>query len=599
VVNISKTIGRLYLLAGLLLAISGCWKEPAYAISIESTQAGLTITSNQALSRVSILGEDGAVIQERRLDRATDVVYLRTGWQEGARSARVTTEAGTTTQEPIHEPPSGLEITVSAPLGQGQSTAYDGDTVSFTIVDAAAVQGAVSVAPQRCPTGQCDVSIAIGEEFTSRLAAPGERVSLIADVSSPATAVVTIDGDISTLHLAPNTVTATDAKESISIVAMPFPVNISGSRDIARPADRITLPARWWRTLLEKSSLGSRSWGRYDPWGFQAVNIHNSSDNAINLALRSWVSEESGEISMIFRPRLRDTENSSSGELNLLLRVPAQSTATAVYPLFIDSAALPMDQRVLPTWNRNIEVAAIGSDQVLLEQSEPLYVTRGNTSASAGIFISLGAAIMGLLLLARRGPRWLNTTNTSNLMTISMFGALCFLASSGGQLIGMGVAAVLGPFSSLLTGIIDDAFRAAFMVTLLTLVPKPGTAAMAVTVQALLSAIALGRVAPTDLIFVGNQIMWLEACLWLTGITRSGSWRQGSNLAVWFRVSLGFGLANLLITASGLVLSVVLYRFYFAPWYVAMILLGPGFLYVFFGCAVAVPFAKSLREVAP
>jgi hypothetical protein len=568
-------------------------------MSIESTQAGLTITSNLPLSRASILGEGGEVIQERRLDRATHVVSLRTGWREGARSALVTTESGTTTLESIDEPPLGTEITVSAPLGQGQSTVYDGDIVSFTIIDSAAVQGAVSVAPQTCPDGQCEVSITMAGESISRLAAPGERVSLIGDVTSPTDAVVTIEGSTSTVHLAPRTVTASDARESISIVDMPFPVSISGARDIARPADRITLPARWWRFLLEKSSLGSRSWGRYDPWGFQAVSIQNSSDNAINLALRSWVSGESGEISMIFRPRLRDTEHNSTGDLNLLLRVPARSTATAIYPLFLDATALPVDQRVLPTWERNIEVAAIGSDQILLERSEPLYVSRGNTSASAGILVSLGAAILGLLLLARRGPRWLNTTNTSNLMTISMFGALCFLASSGGQLIGMGVAAVLGPFSSLLTGIIDDAFRAAFMVTLITLVPKPGTAAMAVTVQALLSAIALGRVAPTDLIFVGNQIMWLEACLWLTGITRGGAWRQGSNLAVWLRVSLGFGLANLLITASGLVLSVVLYRFYFAPWYVAMILLGPGFIYVFFGCAVAVPFAKSLREVAP
>jgi hypothetical protein len=122
---------------------------------------------------------------------------------------------------------------------------------------------------------------------------------------------------------------------------------------------------------------------------------------------------------------------------------------------------------------------------------------------------------------------------------------------------------------------------------------------MAVMVQALLAAIALGRVAPTDLIFVGNQIIWLETALWLTGITRGGEWRYGSNFKIWVRVSLGFGLANLLTAASGLVLAVVLYRFYFAPWYVAMILLGPGFLYVFLGCAVAVPFAKSLREVAP
>ncbi len=550
------------------------------------------------MSRISILGESDEVLQERRLDRPTGIVALRTGWQNGARAATITTDAGTVT-ETIQAPPSGLEITVSAPLGQGQTNAYNGDTISFTIIDTAAVQGAVSVAPQVCPSGQCDVSITMGGESTSRTAAPGERVSLISDVSSATEAVVTVDEQTSIVRLIPTTVTASEAREHLSIEEMPFPVDAAGAREIARPANRINLPADWWRSVLEKTSLGSRNWGRYDPWGYQSVRISNGGDNAINLAIRSWVSDESGEISMIFMPRLRDSEHNSTGELNLLLRVPAQSTATAVYPLFIDTDAIPRGERVLPTWTRNVEIAAIGSDQVLLESSQPLYVSRGNTSTSAGFIVSLSAALLGVFLIFRRGPKWLTTTNTSQLMTISMFGALCFLASSGGQLIGMGVAAVLGPFSSLLTGIIDDAFRAAFMVTLLTLVPKPGTAAMAVMVQALLSAIALGRVAPTDLIFVGNQIIWLESALWLTGVTKSGAWRYGSNLKIWLRVSFGFGLANLLTSASGLVLAVVLYRFYYAPWYVAMILLGPGFLYVFVGCAVAVPFAKSLRKVSP
>ena len=268
-------IGFVCLFAGLLLSLSGCWQEPSNVISIDSTQTGVTITSNLPMSRVSILGEDDEVIQERRLDRPTGVVSLRNGWQNGARSALITTDSGTI-HEPIHEPPAGLEVTVSAPLGQGQTTAYNGDTLSFTIIDTAAVQGAVSVAPQLCPDGRCEVSITMGGESTSRAAAPGERVSLIADVSSATEAIVAIDDQTSTIRLRPNTVTATEARETLSIEEMPFPVDIAGTREIARPADRITLPANWWRALLEKSALGSRNWGRYDPWGYQAVRINNS-----------------------------------------------------------------------------------------------------------------------------------------------------------------------------------------------------------------------------------------------------------------------------------------------------------------------------------
>jgi len=42
-----------------------------------------------------------------------------------------------------------------------------------------------------------------------------------------------------------------------------------------------------------------------------------------------------------------------------------------------------------------------------------------------------------------------------------------------------------------------------------------------------------------------------------------------------------------------------LYRFYYATWYIAMVLAGPSFLYVLIGCGLALPFARSLREVAP
>jgi hypothetical protein len=46
-----------------------------------------------------------------------------------------------------------------------------------------------------------------------------------------------------------------------------------------------------------------------------------------------------------------------------------------------------------------------------------------------------------------------------------------------------------------------------------------------------------------------------------------------------------------------MVLHVVLYRLFLAPWYVAGVLIGPGFLYVLLACAVALPFADSLRKI--
>jgi hypothetical protein len=44
-------------------------------------------------------------------------------------------------------------------------------------------------------------------------------------------------------------------------------------------------------------------------------------------------------------------------------------------------------------------------------------------------------------------------------------------------------------------------------------------------------------------------------------------------------------------------LSVALYRLFLADWYVVMMLLGPALGYTALACALAVPFAESLRRI--
>jgi hypothetical protein len=44
-------------------------------------------------------------------------------------------------------------------------------------------------------------------------------------------------------------------------------------------------------------------------------------------------------------------------------------------------------------------------------------------------------------------------------------------------------------------------------------------------------------------------------------------------------------------------MAMVLYRLYYAPWYVAAVLIGPGFLYVWLACGLGTRFAHSLRAV--
>ena len=263
----------------------------------------------------------------------------------------------------------------------------------------------------------------------------------------------------------------------------------------------------------------------------------------------------------------------------------------------MDARLLDADRAAEGRWTRELTVTPIGATVPLWTEQAPLFVSRGSTAASAGLAAALAAAVLGLGLLVRGLPRWLRQAQTSELMTVALFGALSFLVSAAGQLVGMGVGALLGPFSILITGLVDDVLRYALWATLLTLLPRPGIAALGLLTHWLLSGVVMGAFSPTDVLFVGGRVLWLEGALWLVGITRSARWLEQGRLLRWLRLSLGFGLASVATSATGLVLHVTLYRLFLADWYVAMVLAGPGFLYVVLACWLATPFAASLRQI--
>jgi len=183
-------------------------------------------------------------------------------------------------------------------------------------------------------------------------------------------------------------------------------------------------------------------------------------------------------------------------------------------------------------------------------------------------------------------------------VTVSLFGSLSYVVATALQVVGMGLAALLGPFSPLVMGLADDAFRACLLGTLIALLPRPGIAAMATVVGFLMRGLTLGAFHPVDLLYVGSAVLWLEGWLWVSGCTRGEGWLRGTRWHQWFRLSVGLGLANLCATATGLAVSVVLYRLFLADWYVVLILALPGFLYVLVGTWLAVDFAGALKRVS-
>ena len=580
----------------LFWLMTGCSDPEPVEPEIDG-RALTTEVAGPAMSRVDILNADGLVIETQRAAPPKRRIQMAVGWADGASSVRIHS-ASSLSDHPIPDATEkgSFELYIDAPLGQGPVRASNGGTHPLSLVEGTIAQVALVI--QIVEPG--DYAVQLGTDVTQhRGLARGARLNLMGQIDQDTQVSVSRSDGTGMLvfELKVDPITSTELRNTLRLVDTPFPVDSRGEPEIDREPNRVTLPAPWWKELLKRTALGTRNWDRYEPWANQGVQLHNSSDQAINVAIRTVVTRTDGTPDPAFRPRFRDIDESTQNT-RALLRIPPKRTATAVLPVYVDENELGT---VFPTdgWRRRIEITPLGIDTPIVVATPPLYVSRASTLTTSAVLFSVLAAFTGWGWVAFRWRRWVGDRATTRLMVVAMLGAMMFTVGAGGQLVGMGIGAVLGPFSSMFTGLIDDAFRTALMLTLLVLYPRTGTATLAILVEALLGALTLGQVGPLQLLIVGNRLVWTELFLWLAGVTRGPSWVSGHRWVAWIRVGLALGITNVVTSGLGLVMAAVFYRLYYAEWYVWMILAGPSFGYVLLGCAIAMPFARSLRAVSP
>ena len=562
----------------LLLVALAC--APATEPRVELSPLGLEV-QGQAIEKVEVLDPQGIPLLIQRAPAPVERLALQLPWEQGGPHVVRVTEADQQHELSLQVPQERPEflVEVEAPVGQERVLVQDGDELALALIEGGTARVAVVVTALSVGSGE----VRVGEQTWSQELVPGQRLVAIAELSE--TTSIQAQGLSFELHPEPLD------PQVLELVDLVLPAEPSGLPDPSRPRDRVTLPSAWWGELLKGLGLGYRRRDTWSAWAWQGVSLRNNGQQDLNVVVQTRFLDGE-QPALAFLPSVRDGDD-GSGELRALLRVPAGETATASLPVYADAALLKGGEQV----SAEVQVIPLGASEPLLVERRPLYVSRGSTAASLGLLAALVAAVLGTGLLAVRGRRWLSEARTSELMTIALFGSMTFLVGAAGRLLTTGVAMLLGPFATFLTALVDDTLRYALLACLLTLLPRRGVASLAVLTGWLLSGLAMGSFTPTDLLFVGGRVFWLELFLWLAGITRDTGWRDQGPLSRWLRLSLGFGLASLLTSATGLVLHVTLYRLFLAPWYVAGVLIGPGFLYIALACAFALPFAHSLARI--
>jgi hypothetical protein len=142
--------------------------------------------------------------------------------------------------------------------------------------------------------------------------------------------------------------------------------------------------------------------------------------------------------------------------------------------------------------------------------------------------------------------------------------------------------------------------RVLVLVTLLVLVPKPGTVTLVSIVRYLIGGLVFGGFTPVDLFYLGTSVVLLEAALYAAGVTRANGLlrRRDVPLRSMIVVVLVMALANAAVQYVTYCLNISFYRLYFAEWFIWLAVALDGFLYAAVGAVPGLRLGLRLKRIS-
>ena len=374
----------------------------------------------------------------------------------------------------------------------------------------------------------------------------------------------------------------------IEIEALIFPADRDGLPLAGVVEGALTLGPRWWTDVLRVvPGVGYRPADPEISRAFHAVTLRNDGDEPADVVVRLGITGPKGEPDPAWAPRAR---GASTTQVQTLIRLPRRASTTVTLPVWLDESQITEEARL--AW-REVAVSALNVDTPLDTARAPLAVRRSSPVGTAAAGGAILAGFLGLLGVAIGSARVLPRWPIADQLQIAMFAALLFLVGLAGQGSGILFTAFLGPVSIFVTALFDGTLRAAVLLGLLHLVPRPGAVGLTLAVAWLVRSALFGGFTLLDGLHAGGQIFWLELFILISGVLRS----PGANMR-FANALVALTAASLCSTASALALQTTLLRLWLEPTFVAAWLLGPAGLYVALGCAIAWRPALALRSIA-
>ncbi|MHC1758097.1 MAG: hypothetical protein AB9917_01015 [Negativicutes bacterium] len=259
------------------------------------------------------------------------------------------------------------------------------------------------------------------------------------------------------------------------------------------------------------------------------------------------------------------------------------------------------DESLLTEGNYLLRVKVEDGETQVWSKETPIVVVKKNMRGLITLGIASLMLLVFLLLIAKRLPFVLAGMKTRRLITIALFGTCAFaVVNVPSTLLNDFFHIFLGPFGFLLTGMFSGVMLYMLTGALITLVPLHGVVTLMATIRLLLGMVAFGHMSPIVLLSYGVNAFLLELALAASGFTSSrmqDTEPMRFTLRRMVMLALACALADTVATYVTMQGMAVLYRLYYADWYIYMVMAVNGFFYTMIGAGCGLLLGSRLADV--
>lgn len=268
-----------------------------------------------------------------------------------------------------------------------------------------------------------------------------------------------------------------------------------------------------------------------------------------------------------------------------LLSLDGMKNQTFIVPLYVDTehiVAGDYDLRVSVASNNELKVSQM-----------PFTVLKKSSLNLFAVGFSF-VCLFILLLSLNKLRRTIKAIGAKGAITVALFAAVAFggivvPTTLGGDLLRV----FLGPFTSLVTGLLNGTLLYLLMIALIMLYRRPGIVALLFLVKWLMAGIMFGRFTPLSLLLYAVYIVTIEGALYVIGFYT----QKEINKKYMLFAALILGIADALVTLINIEQMMFFYRLYYADWYIALYMLVNGLLYSSIGAFMGYKAGRKLQQV--